>query len=214
MTKETSNQLKECLCDHTMTVFGTGEVNTPPDRAVIITGVTTTSEQVAEAQEENAMHISAIVASLQALGIPSEDIQTTDYRIEENVRYENNVKIFLGYKVTHLLKVYVEPVSEAGAAIDTAVASGANVVSDIRFELKDPTKVYQEALAAAIKDGEQKATSMANTLHISLPNTPHQIVELSSASPSPRMFSDVQATQIQTGQLVITAQLKMIYLLI
>lgn len=196
-----------------MTVFGTGEVSMPPDQAIIITGVTTTSEQVAEAQEENAQLISAIVASLQALGIPSENIQTTDYRIEENVRYENNVKIFLGYKVTHLLKVYVEPVNNAGAAIDAAVASGANVFSDIRFALKDPTKVYQKALANAIKDGEQKAKSMANTFRIPLPNNPHQIVELSSASPSPRMFSDAQSTQIQPGQLVITAQLKIIYLL-
>ncbi|WP_273853634.1 SIMPL domain-containing protein [Guptibacillus spartinae] len=214
MTKLNSNLSNECLCHPTMTVFGTGEVSAPPDRAVIITGATSTSEQVAEAQEENAMHISAIVVSLQSLGIPSDDIQTTDYRIEENVRYENNVKILLGYKVTHLLKVYVEPVSNAGAAIDAAVAAGANVVSDIRFELKDPKTVYQKALGNAIKDGEQKAKSMAHSLDLSLPHTPHQIVEISSASPSPRMFSEVQATQIQPGQLVITAQLKMIYLLI
>ncbi|WP_226657727.1 SIMPL domain-containing protein [Pseudalkalibacillus hwajinpoensis] len=214
MTNINSNQLKECLCDHTITVFGTGEVSTPPDRAVIITGVTTTSEQVAEAQEENAMLIAAVVSSLHSLGIPSGNIQTSDYRIEENVRYENNVKILLGYKVTHLLKVYVEPVREAGAAIDAAVASGANVVSDIRFELKDPNIVYQKALAIAIKDGEQKAKTIAQALQIPLPHSPHQIVEMSSYSPSSRMFSDVQTTQIQTGQLVITAQLKIIYLLI
>ena len=212
MTNSNFNQ--QCVCDHTITVFGAGEVSTAPDRAVIVTGVTTTSEQVAEAQEENAALISSIVSSLHSLGIPPEDIQTTDYRIEENVRYENNVKIFLGYKVTHLLKVYVEPVSEAGSAIDAAVASGANVVSDIRFELKDPTIVYQKALAIAIKDAEQKAKTIAHTLHIPLPHSPHQIVEISSMAPSPRMFSDVQATQIQTGQLVITAQLKVIYLLI
>ncbi|MFP3473005.1 SIMPL domain-containing protein, partial [Micrococcus sp. SIMBA_144] len=78
-------------------------VSAAPDRAVVVTGVTTTSEQVAEAQEENAVLISSIVSSLHSLGIPSENIQTTDYRIEENIRYENNVKIFLGYKVTHLL---------------------------------------------------------------------------------------------------------------
>ncbi|MCA0990617.1 SIMPL domain-containing protein [Pseudalkalibacillus hwajinpoensis] len=211
MTNMTFND--QCVCDHTITVFGAGEVSAAPDRAVVVTGVTTTSEQVAEAQEENAALISSIVSSLHSLGIPSENIQTTDYRIEENIRYENNVKIFLGYKVTHLLKVYVEPVSRTGAAIDAAVASGANVVSDIRFELKDPTIAYQKALAIAIKDAKEKAKTIAQAIDIGLPHSPHQIIELSSSSPSPRMFSDVQATQIQTGQLVITAQLKMSYLL-
>ena len=211
MTNMTFND--QCVCDHTITVFGTGEVSAAPDRAVVITGVTTTSEQVAEAQEENAALISSIVSSLHSLGIPSENIQTTDYRIEENIRYENNVKIFLGYKVTHLLKVYVEPVSRTGAAIDAAVASGANVVSDIRFELKDPNDRLPKSFSHCDQNAKQKAKTIAHTINIVSSTFTTSNIELSSLSPSPRMFSDVQATQIQTGQLVITAQLKISYLL-
>ncbi|MGG1687068.1 SIMPL domain-containing protein [Pseudalkalibacillus sp. NRS-1564] len=213
MTKSNVSTNSECPCDNTITVFGTGEVSATPNIATIITGATTTSKQVTEAQEENAEIIAAIVSSLRSIGIPTESIQTSDYRIEENVRYEDNTKIFLGYKVTHLLTVTVEPVKKAGAVIDVAVDSGANVVSDIRFEIKDPDIYYQKALSAAMEKANQKAQTIAQSLHISLPHTPHRIIETGSAAPSPRMFSEMQSTQIQPGQLTIGAQVTLIFLL-
>ncbi|WLR60109.1 SIMPL domain-containing protein [Guptibacillus hwajinpoensis] len=213
MTKSNVSTNSECPCDNTITVFGTGDVSATPNIATIITGATTTSKQVTEAQEENAEIIATIVSSLRSIGIPTESIQTSDYRIEENVRYEDNTKVFLGYKVTHLLKVTVEPVKKAGAVIDVAVDSGANVVSDIRFEIKNPDIYYQEALRAAIGKANQKAQTIAQSLHLSLPKTPHRIIETGSEAPSPRMFSEVQSTQIQPGELSISAYVTLIFLL-
>lgn len=204
---------RTCQCDNTITVYGSGHVDAPPDIAKAIIGVETTSEKISEAQRKNAMNISTIVTTLRKMGIKSENIQTVEYRVDEDYSFENNTKVFLGYKVTHRLSVVIEPVQKTGEILDAAVSSGANIISGISFEVKQPNKYYNKALTKAIVEGSEKALTVAEAMRVPLPPVPHQIIERGSSPASARMLSDVQGTQIQPGQLTIAAQITMIYLL-
>ncbi|MDP4549907.1 SIMPL domain-containing protein [Alkalihalobacillus macyae] len=199
------------MSENTITVFGTGTIEATPDVAFAVIGAENTSKRINEAQKENAETISTIVNTLNKMGIPNEDIQTAEYRIEEEYTFENNTKQFIGYRVTHLLNVLIEPIQKTGAVLDAAVASGANNLSGIQFKVKEPEKYNQRALTLAIEQGNKKAKDIAHALKVPLPRTPHQVTEIASSSPVYRMLSQYEGTPIQPGQLTMTAQVKMVY---
>ncbi len=211
--KKNENYDSACQCDNTIIVYGSGQVDAPPDIAKALIGVETTSEKISEAQNKNAMSISSVVTTLRKMGIKAENIQTVEYRIDEDYSFENNKKVFLGYKVTHRLAVVIEPVQKTGEILDAAVAAGANIISGISFEVKQPDVYYNKALTEAIEEGREKALTIAKAMRVSLPHVPHQLIERGSSPPSARMLTDYQGTQIQPGQLTITAQITLIYLL-
>lgn len=200
-----------CMSENTITVYGTGSIEATPDMALAVIGAENTSKRINEAQRENAETISTIVNMLHEMGIPNENIQTADYRIEEEYAFENNTKQFIGYKVTHLLNVLIEPIQKTGAVLDAAVASGANSLSGIQFKVKDPDEYNQTALTLAIEQGKEKAECIARALKVPLPRTPQEVTEVVSSSPVYRMLSQYEATPIQAGQLRMTAQVKMVY---
>ncbi|TKD71310.1 SIMPL domain-containing protein [Pseudalkalibacillus hwajinpoensis] len=199
------------MSQNTITVYGTGTIEATPDITSAVIGAETSSKSISEAQRENAETIFEIVKTMHNKGIPNENIQTSDYRIEEEYTFENNTKQFLGYRVTHLLTILIEPVKKTGEVLDAAVASGANSISSIQFKVKHPDQYSQKALTLAIEQAREKARDIARSLKITLPKTPHQIIEIESSSPVYRMLSQYQGTPIQPGQLTITAQIKMVY---
>ena len=200
-----------CMSENTITVYGTGTLEATPDVALAVIGAENTSKRITEAQRENAETLSTIVNTLHKMGIPNENIQTAVYRIEEEYTFENNTKQFIGYRVTHLLNVLIEPIQKTGEVLDAAVASGANSISGIQFKVKDPEEYNQKALTLAIEQGKEKAKGIAHALNVPLPRTPHQVIEIASSSPVYRMFSQYEGTPIQPGQLKTTAQVKMVY---
>nr|WP_286170579.1 SIMPL domain-containing protein [Bacillus sp. NTK071] len=199
------------MSENTITVYGTGTIEATPDIANAVIGAETTSKSISEAQRENAETISAVVNTIHNIGISNDNIQTADYRIEEEYTFENNTKQFLGYKVTHLLNVLIEPVQKTGAVLDAAVASGANTLSGIQFKIKHPEQYSQKALTLAIEQAREKAIDIAVALKVQLPRTPHKVIEIESSTPVYRMLSQYQGTPIQPGQLTIAASVKMIY---
>ncbi|WP_347549983.1 SIMPL domain-containing protein [Pseudalkalibacillus hwajinpoensis] len=203
----------DCICDNTLTVYGSGSVEATPNIATATVGAETTSDSISEAQQKNAEIISQIVSSLIEIGIQSRNIQTLDYRIEEEYRFEDGTKIFVGYKVTHLLNIRIEQVQETGLVLDTAVTAGATTISNIQFQISDPQAYYLKAQRMAIEQANLKASNCAGAFQISLPDVPHQIIEEQSLTPSPRAFAEYSATVIQPGQLRISAQITLVYLL-
>src|SRR5690606_20881763 len=98
-------------------------------------------------QKENTNATTNIVEALLQLGIPKENIQTTQYSIDIQYDFEDGKQIFRGYKVTHLLQVTVENIEQTGLIVDTAVNNGANTVSNIQFTLQNPDIAYNHALS-------------------------------------------------------------------
>src|SRR5689334_13370350 len=102
-------------------VNGDGELAIPPDISSVNMGVITENKVMIEAQKQNATEMTKVIQALLSLGIPNNQLQTFDYRIDSDYEYDQGKQTFRGYKVTHILQVKVEDLSKIGKVVDTAV---------------------------------------------------------------------------------------------
>lgn len=194
-------------------VIGEGTISATPNQAQIIIGVRTEDESVTTAQQQNAALTTSIINALLQIGIPKENIQSNNYQVNPQYRFEENQQILTGYRVQHELKITMNEIELVGEVIDTAVQHGANVVSSISFMVKQPELYYLEALKKALKNGVQKGKTIASTFNREIDEAPYQVVELTHM-PFPQQekavfFAQSASTPIQPGQLQITATVKM-----
>lgn len=198
---------------NTIEVTGEGTVSAAPDKAIIVLGAITENVSLTAAQNENAGAVANIVEALLNLAVPKENIQTTQYSIDIQYNYEDGKQTFRGYKVTHLLQITIDKINMTGLIVDAAVKSGANTVSNIQFTLANPEIAYNHALSLAIKNGQLKAITIAETLGVTLHPIPFRVQEISrTKEPAPypvaALYTQIEATPIQPGQLKISALIK------
>lgn len=192
-------------------VIGEGKIAVAPDQAIITLGVITEGQNLEEAQKENNEKIANIIRSLLALGIPKENIKTSEFRIDTQYDYVEGKQVFRGYRITHLLQITVNQVGLTGRVVDTAVSQGANFVSNIQFTLSKPEAFYNRALALAYDDSLLKATTLARTMGVVLSKVPASVQELSQGTVAPIAYQSemrvkAPSTPIQPGELDIIAR--------
>lgn len=197
-------------------VFGEGRVAVVPDQAIITLGVMTEGQNLEAIQKENNEKIANIIRSLLDLGIPKENIKTAEFRIDTVYDYVDGRQVFRGYRITHLLQVTINQVGLTGRVVDTAVAQGANTISNIQFTLSKPTAVYNQALSLAYKDSLLKATTLATTMGVALSKVPASVQELSQGTVPPVPFqtdlrAKAPATPIQPGEVEVVARVLVKY---
>lgn len=191
-------------------VKGEGEIAVQPDTASVNLGVVTESKELIGAQQQNSIVGNKVIDSLIALGIDRNQIQTFDYRIEPDYDYDQGKQIFRGYKVTHILEVKIDDLSIIGNVVDTAVQNGANYVANVQFTTRYKDSYYQQALVMALNNASSKATTIANTLRVTLNPTPILVTEGTDViqpfeSQQVAFAKGVSSTQILPGQLLIKA---------
>lgn len=195
-----------------MKVTGRGEQAYSPDMADVTIGVLTEKKELMEAQQQNSKNIFNVISSLLALGIPQNNIQTIDYRIDAEYDYIDGKQVFRNYKVTHLLKVTIEELRNIALVVDTAVQNGANYVSGIVFKSRKKELFYRQALTKAMHDASQKALALTGVLKATLNPVPINIIEGLESSTSPLNISasyvkGVTSTQFEPGQLIAKAEI-------
>ena len=192
-----------------MTVTGIGDLSVAPDTVYIQLEVRTESQQLSQAQQENAAAMNQVIASLLQLGISRENIKTVSYNVTPQYDYIEGKQVFRGYEVTNAITVKITNIAQVGNVIDVAVQNGANNVSNIRFKVGDEQLHYQQALSLALKNAVEKAQTIAETMQLQLDPTPIKIVEEHRAeSVAPRMFVAKEmsgSTPIEQGQIMINA---------
>ncbi|CAM4444204.1 hypothetical protein FHS16_003911 [Paenibacillus endophyticus] len=211
-------QLKEHACDFTLEVLGEGVVTAVPDRTLITLGTVSEGVDLISVQSDNAIKVAAVIEELEQSGIARESIKTTQFLMEPQYDYIDGKQEFRGYRVTHLLQVTLDNVTEAGRLIDAAVANGANIVTSIEFDTSEGAKAKREALIAAVRDAEAKATVIAQALGVSLSAVPCKVEEvvLSGAEPvffkASAMSLESATSPIEPGQLTFRAAIRIWYL--
>lgn len=197
---------------HLIKVTGEGELAVQPDTAQVNLGVITESKELIAAQQQNSLEGSKVINSLLSLGIPENQIQSFDYRIESDYDFEQGKQIFRGYKITHILQVKVEDLALIGTVVDTAVKNGVNYVSNVQFTVKNKDSFYQQALSFALNNAIGKAKAIANTLKVTLIPTPVLVIEggnvVQPLYNQPGTFvKGISSTQFEPGQLQVKASL-------
>lgn len=149
----------------TVTVYGTAAVSLLADIADIQIGASTKAKTVVEAQQKNDVILHGILDALLALGIPKEDIVTSQYNVLFNtgdslISYASSL-LDVRYEVSNMLSVTIRDLSLIGAVIDGASAAGANTIYGLSFSSSQSSQAQEKALALAFEDGNAKAAVLA-----------------------------------------------------
>lgn len=156
--------------EHDITVDGIGKVVGIPDIASVSMSVESKGADVATAQAANTTTTNALIAAIQALGIPKEDMQTSDYSVyQDNVYDPDTGEVTLkGWVVTQSLAVKVRDTSKVSSVFDTAGKNGATNLSGPNFTIDDTSALLKQAREKAVADATQKAAALAATLGVKL----------------------------------------------
>jgi hypothetical protein len=212
--------------DHVIQVSGTGSVTGTPDRVQISFAVETDNPDVKVAQANNAVAMNNVVGALAAAGIPPDQMKTTDYSITPVYQTDNNgvfSNTIRTYQVTNALQVTLRDTNTTGQVIDTAVAAGANQVNSIQFMLSDEQAqvLRSQALSKAIANARADADTAAAALNVTITGT--QTADISQGY-TPVLYGTYDTlaasskaaaapTPIQSGDITVTAQVSVTYLI-
>jgi uncharacterized protein YggE len=143
----------------TLTVSGQGEVKAAPDEAHLSAGVMSEARKAADALAANTRAMNEVFATLKRFGIPDKSIQTSEFSVEPQIQSDRNGNSkpkISGYSVSNTVDVTVD-IPKLGPALDALVASGANSLGSIAFDIRDPKPLLAKARAEAMKDAIGRA---------------------------------------------------------
>jgi uncharacterized protein YggE len=196
-----------------ITVSGEGAVRATPDEAMLSAGVVSNARTAAAALADNARAMTAVFATLRGAGIPEKSMQTSGFNVSPQYATDKDgaqTQRLTGYQVSNTVNVTVEDLSKVGPTLDALVASGANSIGDISFDIKDPKAAMAAARTRAVADAIDRAQTLAKAAGVTLgpitsisesggyePQRPMYRVMAMAAAPAP--------TPIAAGEQSVTA---------
>lgn len=138
-------------------------VDAKPDVVDISAGVTSQAYTAVEAMRINAREMTTVIARLKALGIDSDDIQTSGINLGAQYDYDQSQQrqVFRGYQASNRVSVTLRDVKRAGEVLDALVAAGATDIGGPRFALDDDTGARAQARKAAFAKAKAQAEEYA-----------------------------------------------------
>lgn len=191
---------------------GVGEATITPDRAIIYLGVQSRAATAAAAAADNARRQRAVLDTLRALGLGSDQLMTANYNVMPEMQREptDREPRVIGYVVSNTVRAEVRKLTDVSRVIDAGLAKGANEISSLQFYASNSDEARRAALSQAVAKAKADADAMAKAAGGSL----GALLELSNGDASPRpMFEvgmratamSVAPTPIEPGQQTVRA---------
>ncbi len=161
-----------------ITVTGEGKVTAAPDVALLTLGVSSLRPTVAEAREQAATALTAMIASMSANGVEEDDIQTQQLSIQPEYDYNNNETVLRGFRVSNTVTAKIRNIDDTTKVVDDAVTAGGDdtQIQSISFTIDDPKQLQEQAREQAVEDARAKAQTLAGASGVDL-GEPITIVE-------------------------------------
>lgn len=200
--------------EHVITVSGEATVGIAPDLATINAGITSRAKTAREASDANNKAMQKVLAALREGGVADRDVQTEYLSLQplrEDVR--NGTDRIVGFQASNTVSIRVRDIARLGAVLDRAIASGANEISGISFEVSDRSKRLDEARAAAVADARRKAEVLAKAAGVGLGPAIMIAEEGGSRSPGPMMMRAAAAPSaaVATGEQTLRASVNVTF---
>ncbi len=151
----------------TIIVTGGATVLAPPDRVSFSVGIETEAASVSQAFRTNGSKLNALLAALKEKGVEPKEIQTSNFEITSR-NYRG--KKLPGFRVSNVITVTREDTKTVGELLQTAISTGANQASGLRFFVGDPRRLQNRGLELAFQDAKAKAETLAGLAKQSLGN--------------------------------------------
>jgi uncharacterized protein len=207
----------------TLTVSAVGTVELEPEQGVVLLAVESEGETAQAAARANAERMTRLMTALRRAGVPEREIRTTSYELRpEYARDDRGAAAprITGYRAVNMVQVTVDTVARLGGIVDAAIASGANRVANIRFQLRDPEEAHLQASAAAVRSARRQAEAIAaaagERLGAPLSINTSGYVPRQEQAVYARMEMAQQdfATPIEGGTLMVVANVHVVYRLL
>jgi len=150
---------------HAITVTGTGEVKTVPDRAGFTFGVETRRKDAADALDANARQTRQLLAALKGADIPEREIQTTSVSLWPDYDESGNERV--GYVASDSVSVTVA-VADSGRVLDAVAGAGVDQIEGPNLVQADSDALERGALRAAVADARERAEALAAAARVEL----------------------------------------------
>ncbi len=173
-----------------LSINGEGRVSGAPDVARVDLGVSVLRDTVAQAQDEAARAMAAVLDTLQDNGVDEDDISTTSFNVFPEFDFTERGQTLRGFRVLNSVSVLIRDIDSAGDVIDDAIAAAGDVVvvNSITFTIEDPTPLLDQARELAVADARRKAEALAGLNDVSL--GPVVAISESGALPSASVAFD------------------------
>ena len=207
--------------DRTIHVNGSGSVVGEPDMATLNLGVSVLRKTVAQAREDAASAMTAVVKSLKTNGVAEDDIKTKNFSIYPQYDYTEAGRVLRGYNVSNTVSAKVLDLDTLSKIIDDAAEGGGDsvVINSIQFSIEDPTPLQAQARSLAVKNAEAKAQTLADAGGVTL-GKPVTITETTYTSGPPIVYAEDAAldaeagrtpTPISPGEFTVTVNVSVVY---
>ena len=145
---------------------GTAQKSFVPDIAHLDLGVQTDAPTVQKAQQDNLATMNGVLATLKAAGVKSEDIQTSNFYINQNFDYASGKSAKpTGWHVSNTVTVRVKP-DLVSTVIDAASKAGANIFNSVSFDISNREELKAGLMKDAVANARAKAMgTLAGTTH-------------------------------------------------
>lgn len=150
---------------HQISVTGEGTVAVTPDVAHLVLGVDLRGPALGPIQQEAAQRMQAILQALQQHGAQADRIRTVTYTVAIQTDQSGHP---IGYQVRDVIDAPIQPIDQAGPALDAAITAGATVVEGVRFTRDDLADATRQARERAVQDAQTKARQLATAAGVSL----------------------------------------------
>src|SRR5215831_5182841 len=200
----------------TISVSGTGTVDTQPDTASTSFGVVTQGSTAQDAMASNSAEMAKVIDALKRAGVAEKDIQTQYVSLDP--RYDNDGSRVVGYTASNTASAIVRTLAHVGDVIDAGVAAGANNVNGPTLSRDSQDKLYDQALDRAVADAKAKAEVLAKAAGVAV-GTVQSVTEnpQENGGPEPLMFAaratPAASTPIEAGTTQITANVRVVFTL-
>jgi uncharacterized protein YggE len=144
-----------CAGSPKLTVQGLGQAT--------VMEVDTTAGTATSSLTQNNTEVAAVVFHLTQGGVAHRDIQTTGLSLQPQYAFPRGVPTVTGYHVVNTVTATLHDITTAGTVIDAVVAAAGNTlqIDSLTFSFNNPSKVEDQARAAAVHQAVSHARTMA-----------------------------------------------------
>jgi len=205
----------------TLSVTGTNSTSVAQDVTNVRLGVYSEGIRAQQAQQNTSSKVQAILESLSAYNLTN--LQTDSISLTPLYNYTDTPARIVGFSSSTFISYGVSP-ELAGQILDNAVRAGANEIDAVDNTVTDSIRksVYNQTLANAAIDAEEKARQIARTLGLCLRMPLSVEIESDESmynAPTPTFFdaaamsmsSETAAPTVVAGKSTVSATVKIVY---
>jgi len=205
----------------TVTAQGTGSVTVPADLIEFDLSVESMATEAESSSRANASRMKQVLATIKKT-LADPEISTLNYQVipQWSQRPRNPAPDWrpsiTGYKTINTVRITTKEMEAAPALLAKIIDSGADTVSNLRFNLSDRLKYRQQVIQMAVKQAQSEAVAACSAVHKTcveiveidivpednpvIPR-PMRAMALAEAAPSP---------PIESGDITVSASVRVV----